>query len=98
AEQIQQALGSEKVKEMAAKFGIPVDKGAEVVDRETLRYILRASTSSRDRGGPRPSPSPGRRTRAGTERCVCRKSYREYRSSHRPRRFRRASGGRSLRP
>ena len=43
AEQIQQALGSEKVREMAAKFGIPVDKIADllakhlptVIDKET---------------------------------------------------------------
>jgi uncharacterized protein YidB (DUF937 family) len=31
AEQIQQALGSEKVREMAAKFGIPVDKVADLL-------------------------------------------------------------------
>ncbi len=31
AEQIQQALGSEKVREMAAKFGIPVDKIADLL-------------------------------------------------------------------
>jgi len=31
SEQIQQALGSEKVKELAAKFGIPVDKVSELL-------------------------------------------------------------------
>jgi uncharacterized protein YidB (DUF937 family) len=31
SEQIQQALGSEKVKELAAKFGIPVDKVADLL-------------------------------------------------------------------
>jgi uncharacterized protein YidB (DUF937 family) len=31
ADQIQQALGSEKVKELGAKFGIPVDKVAEML-------------------------------------------------------------------
>jgi uncharacterized protein YidB (DUF937 family) len=31
SEQIQQALGSEKLKEFAAKFGIPVDKVAELL-------------------------------------------------------------------
>jgi uncharacterized protein YidB (DUF937 family) len=31
SEQIQQALGSEKLKELAAKFGIPVDKVAELL-------------------------------------------------------------------
>jgi uncharacterized protein YidB (DUF937 family) len=40
AEQIQQALGSEKVREMAAKFGIPVDKVADL-----LANRLRSLTS-----------------------------------------------------
>lgn len=31
AAEIQQALGSEKVKELAAKFGIPVDKVSEML-------------------------------------------------------------------
>jgi uncharacterized protein YidB (DUF937 family) len=31
SEQIQQALGSEKVKELAGKFGIPVDKVADLL-------------------------------------------------------------------
>ena len=31
ADQIQQALGSEKVKELAAKMGLPVDKLAELL-------------------------------------------------------------------
>ncbi|HUB63224.1 MAG TPA: YidB family protein [Methylocella sp.] len=31
AEQIQQALGSDKVKELAAKFGIPVDKVSDLL-------------------------------------------------------------------
>lgn len=31
AEQIQQALGSEKVRELAAKFGIPADKVADLL-------------------------------------------------------------------
>jgi len=34
AEQIQQALGSEKVREMAAKFGIPVDKIADLLAKQ----------------------------------------------------------------
>lgn len=53
AEQIQQALGSEKVKAMAAKFGIPVDKVADLLAKHLppLRSIKR-----RRKGSYRPDP------------------------------------------
>ena len=43
AEQIQQALGSEKVKEMAAKFGIPVDKVADLLAKHLPTAIDKAT-------------------------------------------------------
>jgi uncharacterized protein YidB (DUF937 family) len=43
AEQIQQALGSERVREMAAKFGIPVDKVADLLAKHLPPAIDRAT-------------------------------------------------------
>jgi uncharacterized protein YidB (DUF937 family) len=43
AEQIQQALGSEKVREMAAKFGIPVDKVADLLAKHLPTAIDKAT-------------------------------------------------------
>jgi len=43
AEQIQQALGSEKVKAMAAKFGIPVDKVADLLAKHLPTAIDKAT-------------------------------------------------------
>jgi uncharacterized protein YidB (DUF937 family) len=43
AEQIQQALGSEKVKEMAAKFDIPVDKVADLLAKHLPTAIDKAT-------------------------------------------------------
>jgi uncharacterized protein YidB (DUF937 family) len=43
AEQIQQALGSEKVREMAAKFGIPVDKVANLLAKHLPTAIDKAT-------------------------------------------------------
>ena len=36
ADQIKQALGSQKVKELAAATGIPVDKAADMLDRKSV--------------------------------------------------------------
>ena len=43
AEQIQQAIGSEKVREMAAKFGIPVDKVADLLAKHLPTAIDKAT-------------------------------------------------------
>jgi uncharacterized protein YidB (DUF937 family) len=43
AEQIQQDLGSEKVKAMAAKFGIPVDKVADLLAKHLPTAIDKAT-------------------------------------------------------
>jgi len=43
SEQIQQALGSEKVKELAAKFGIPVDKVADLLAKHLPTAIDKAT-------------------------------------------------------
>lgn len=43
AEQIQQALGSAKVKEMAAKFGIPMDKVADLLAKYLPTAIDKAT-------------------------------------------------------
>ncbi|MGO9845652.1 MAG: YidB family protein [Methylocella sp.] len=43
AEQIQQALGSEKVKALAAKFGIPVDKVADLLAKHLPTAIDKAT-------------------------------------------------------
>lgn len=47
AEQIQQALGSEKVREMAAKFGIPIDKVAELLAKHLPTAIDKATPEGR---------------------------------------------------
>jgi uncharacterized protein YidB (DUF937 family) len=46
AEQMHQALGSEKVKELAAKFGIPVDKVADLPAKHLPTAIDKATLSS----------------------------------------------------
>ncbi len=43
ADQIQQALGSEKVKEMAAKFGIPIDKVSDLLAKHLPTAIDKAT-------------------------------------------------------
>lgn len=43
AEQIQHALGSEKVKELAAKFGIPVDKVSDLLAQHLPTAIDKAT-------------------------------------------------------
>jgi uncharacterized protein YidB (DUF937 family) len=43
AEQVQQALGSDTVKEMAAKFGIPVDKVADLLAKHLPAAVDKAT-------------------------------------------------------
>ncbi len=43
AEQIQKAIGSEKVKELAAKFGIPADKVADLLAKHLPTAIDKAT-------------------------------------------------------
>jgi uncharacterized protein YidB (DUF937 family) len=43
ADQIHQALGSEKVKEMAAKLGLPVDKLADLLAQHLPQAIDKAT-------------------------------------------------------
>jgi len=43
AQQIQQVLGSDKVKELAAKFGIPIDKAAELLAQYVPTAIDKAT-------------------------------------------------------
>jgi len=51
AEQIQQALGSDKVKELAAKFGIPVDKVSDLLATPRRSRFASAGSSHGRSGG-----------------------------------------------
>lgn len=46
-EQIQQALGSDRMKELAAKFGLPIDKAAQLLAQNLPTAVDKATPEGR---------------------------------------------------